>query len=90
MIDKKSVTGVAVLGSLSMAAEIEWILTKERTALGIAKARRDGTKFGRPNKQISRVAVESMLAAGKSQNKIAKELGVAPSLINRRIKEWKR
>ena len=80
---------------LGVFAEFERSIIQERIRAGIARARRSGTKSGKP---IGRnpipaekvKAIRTALAAGgKGQIKIARELGVAVGTVNRIAKEMR-
>jgi DNA invertase Pin-like site-specific DNA recombinase len=73
---------VTVLGGL---AEFERSLIKDRTDQGIARARADGVKFGRPTKLTIYQRREALArkAAGEPQRAIARSFAVDESSISR-------
>ena len=64
--DLTSSAGKMVLAMLSAFAEMERDLIVERTQAGLARARAEGTKLGRPPKttEADRIAIRSALAEG--------------------------
>jgi DNA invertase Pin-like site-specific DNA recombinase len=65
-----------ILGVLASVAEFERDLIRERTRLGMAKARESGKRIGRPQvKRPDRPAVERLRAAGKSWREVSEALG---------------
>jgi len=94
-IDTSTPAGKALFQMLGVFAEFERSIIQERIRAGIARARRSGTKSGKP---IGRnpipaekvKAIRTALAAGgKGQIKIARELGVAVGTVNRIAKEMR-
>ena len=72
------------LGMLSVFAEFERDLIRERTVAGLRAARAKGTLLGRPRKidaYRSRVAV--LQSQGLSKRAIARAIGTAPSNVMR-------
>ena len=72
------------LGMLSVFAEFERDLIRERTVAGLRAAQAKGTVLGRPRKidsYSSRVA--ELLDQGLSKRAIARAIGVAPSNVMR-------
>jgi putative DNA-invertase from lambdoid prophage Rac len=77
-----------MLTVLAAVAEFERDLIRERTRLGMAKARAKGMPIGRP--RIHRVSAQSVVelrAAGKSWTKIAKELRCSVGVARLRYSE---
>jgi putative DNA-invertase from lambdoid prophage Rac len=84
-MDLTSAAGKMTMGVLTAVAEFERDLLIERTHAGLARARAEGKKMGRP-KAIAdgrRSAVLDRLAAGDSVASIARDLGVSRPTISR-------
>jgi DNA invertase Pin-like site-specific DNA recombinase len=81
-IDTSSPAGKAFLDMLSVFAEFETALRRERQMEGIKKAKAEGKYAGRP-KSIDRAKVRQMLDAGDGPTKIAAELGIHRSHVYR-------
>jgi len=73
---------ITILGGL---AEFERSLIKARTDVGIARARADGVRFGRPPKltRHQREQAVRLLDAGEPQGAVARLLNVDQSTISR-------
>jgi len=98
-INYNTLEGRALLGGLALAAEIEWFLAQERWQRGRATIKRKGIKVGPKPKEISlkairalqeRVVVRQRKSGGSyerlmSIREIARELGVCPATIYRRM-----
>ena len=91
-IDTTTPAGKALFQMMGVFAEFERAMIRERVQAGLARARKHGTKSGRPfgrpkvngKKQRAILAARS---AGKGINKIASELGVGSSTVRRVIAE---
>lgn len=84
-MDLTSAAGKMTMGVLTAVAEFERDLLIERTHAGLARARAEGKKMGRP-KAITdgtRGTVLDRLAAGDSVASIARDLGVSRPTISR-------
>ncbi len=84
-MDLTSAAGRMTMGVLTAVAEFERDLLIERTHAGLARARAEGKKMGRP-KAIAdgkQRAVLNRLAAGESVASIARDLGVSRPTISR-------
>lgn len=84
-IDTSTATGRLTLGLFASLAEFERELTAERTAAGLAAARRRGTALGRPSvwSEDKAGAARSMLAGGASVAAVARALGVSRATVYR-------
>jgi DNA invertase Pin-like site-specific DNA recombinase len=72
-----------ILSVLAAAAELERSLLIERTQSGLARAKAQGKKLGRPEKvddQKSR-QIHSLLSSGVSVSQIARDLGLCRNTI---------
>jgi DNA invertase Pin-like site-specific DNA recombinase len=81
-IDTSSPMGKAMFTVISAIAEFERSLISERVRSGIAKARAQGKRHGRP--KISPETIKEMKhlrKQGMSLNKIAKQLGVSHQTV---------
>ncbi len=84
--------GKAVFQMMGVFAEFERAIIRERVHAGMARAKKYGTKSGKPvgHPKINDRKRRAILAArstGKAINKIASELGVGSSTIRRVIAE---
>lgn len=72
---------------LSAIAEFERDLIRERTILGLQKARRRGKRLGRPvdRSAPTQAAVKRLRASGASWSLVGAELGCTPSAARRAI-----
>lgn len=82
-IDTTSPTGKLTFAILGAVAEFEREIIKSRVRAGIAKARKDGKKLGRPRAQVERTTVEKLRAGGMSVREIAAHTGVSKSVVAR-------
>lgn len=65
-------------------AEFERSMIQERIKAGLARAKVNGTKLGRPRVSLATEAeVRTARAEGKGMNKIARELGAGVSTVQR-------
>jgi DNA invertase Pin-like site-specific DNA recombinase len=81
-IDTSTAAGKAVLDMLSVFAEFETNLRKERQAEGIAKAKEKGVYKGR-KPSIDADAIESLRREGMGATQIAKSLGIGRASVYR-------
>ena len=77
-IDTTTATGRCVFTILSSVAELERNLIRERVTAGLAKAKRNGKKLGRPSKMNDSMAtaIQMLRSKGLSVRKIASQLKV--------------
>ncbi len=85
-IDSTKLEGRALLGGLALAADIEWMLIKERNERGRQAIKERGIKVGRKEKDISMQAIKALQEKGLSIRKIAKEMNVSAPTILRRLR----
>jgi DNA invertase Pin-like site-specific DNA recombinase len=84
-IDTSTPAGRLQLHILSAIAEFERSRIQERVRAGLARAKAQGVRLGRPPAQV---AAERLAAvAGMSARKAAKVLGLSRSTAHRRMKE---
>jgi DNA invertase Pin-like site-specific DNA recombinase len=90
-IDTSSPAGKAMFGMLSVLAEFERDIIRERTLAGLKAARARGRKGGRPkvNTQKLRQAVILYKSQEMTVKEIHQETGVSPSTLYRALSEEK-
>ena len=80
-----------VLSVLAAVAQQERITISERTIAGLKRARREGTRsgkpLGRPSVSVDMVKVAKRRAKGESLRTIASDLGVSAALLCKRAAE---
>ena len=89
-IDTTTPGGKALFQMMGVFAEFERAMIQERIHAGLARAKKEGKRLGRP--RVSQETERAILAArteGKSINKIMAELGVGKSTVRRVIAEAK-
>lgn len=86
-IDTATSTGRLMFNMLASIAEFENDLRTERQAEGIAKAKENGVKFGRPAKltEAKREAIYSRRLAGATIGQLAKEFRLGEATIYRAL-----
>ena len=82
-IDATTPAGRLQLHVLAAIAQFERDRIAERVRAGLARARREGKRLGRPRRRISEAQLASI--RGLSQREAAKRLGVARSTLRRRL-----
>ena len=78
---------IAIFG---WVAEQERTQIAERTKAGMARARKKGVKFGRPERRIDVPRAEKLRKDGLSLRQAAKELGVPTSTLHRALRRPKK
>ncbi len=89
-IDTTTPAGKALFQMMGVFAEFERAMIQERVHAGLARARAEGKRLGRP--KVGRKIERAILAArtmGKGINRIATDLGVGSSTVRRVIEEAK-
>ncbi len=91
-IDTTTPGGKALFQMMGVFAEFERTMNQERIHAGLARAKKHGTKSGKPagHPKINDQKRRAILAArktGKGINKIARELGVGSSTVQRVLAE---
>ncbi len=87
-IDTTTPGGKALFQMMGVFAEFERAMIQERVHAGLARARKEGKRLGRP--KVSRKIEQRIQAAraeGKGINRIATDLGVGSSTVRRVIAE---
>jgi len=84
-VDLTSAAGKMTMSVIASVAEFERDLLVERTQAGLARAKAQGKKLGRPGalNQEQRDAVRMRRSQGASLSTLAKEFGVSRSAIQR-------
>ncbi|MCY4746443.1 recombinase family protein [Pelomonas sp. UHG3] len=82
-LDLTSPAGELMVKMLAAVADFERALIIERTQAGLARAKAEGTKLGRPAKttEVERSAIRDALAAGKSVSELARCYEVSRATI---------
>ncbi len=91
-IDTTTPAGKALFQMMGVFAEFERTMIQERIHAGLARAKKHGTKSGKPagRPRVDEKKRRAILAArktGKGINKIARELGVGSSTVQRVLAE---
>ena len=69
---------------MGVFAEFERSMIRERVKAGIARVRAEGKTFGRPRvSSVVETAIREALAKGTGRRKIASQLGVGVSVVQR-------
>ena len=85
-VDTSTPNGRLVFGIFASIAEFERELIRERVAAGVANARRQGKRLGRPKRVFDRGRALELRLQGLSFPKIAQELGVGLGTVVRSIR----
>src|SRR4051795_1654054 len=83
-LDTTTASGRAMYGMMGVFAEYERAMIRERVNAGLARARAEGKKLGRPRigAELERRVCE-LRAAGKGVKTVARELGVGVGTVQR-------
>lgn len=86
-VDTSSRTGKLVMGILALIAEFETEIRRERQMEGIAKARAEGRKGGRPKKLTDEIEgrIAKHRADGLSIRRIAVEVGLSKATVQKAL-----
>lgn len=89
-LDLTTPAGRAMAGLLSVFAEFERDIMKERVRAGLAHARLQGTRLGRPPTAAGKAAsVMDLFLAGISKSEIARRLKIGRTSVRRLLEEKK-
>jgi hypothetical protein len=90
-ISTNTSTGKLLLCVLAGVAEFERELIRGRTKAGLARAKAQGKRLGRPRKAVDMVRANELRAQGLGYRRIARELGVSHQTLFLRLKNegWK-
>jgi DNA invertase Pin-like site-specific DNA recombinase len=84
-IDTSSALGQALFTIVSVVAELERNLIRERVTAGIRNARANGKTLGRPKSAVDRGRILELKAQGQSLRQIAASLGVGYGTVRARL-----
>ena len=83
-MDATTPHGRAMLQMAAVFAELERAMIRERVNAGLARAKEQGKRLGRPTvSDKTETAIRELLAAGKGIRKVAQELGVGNGTVAR-------
>ena len=83
-IDTSTPTGKMMFQMLGVFSEFERSIMQERIKAGIARAKANGVKLGRPRVDANmELTIRSLRASGKGMNAIGKKLGCGTSTVQR-------
>lgn len=83
-LDLTSSAGKLMVGMLAAIADFERDLIIERTQAGLARAKTEGKRLGRPTKTTpaQRAKIAEDLAAGRTVSELAREYGISRALVH--------
>ena len=81
--DLSSSEGLLILQMFSAFAEFERNRIRERTQEGLARAKKEGKKLGRPEALKTRNLVQELKGQGLSQSKVASKLDISLATVKR-------
>ena len=82
--DLTTPTGRAMAGLLAVFSEFEREILSERVKAGIAQARKEGRRLGRPPTAARKAKkVKQLHAQGQSKSQIARQLGIGRTSVRR-------
>jgi DNA invertase Pin-like site-specific DNA recombinase len=84
--DTDTPLGKAFFTLAAMFAELERSILIERVRAGMARARAEGKRIGRPARFVDLVQLERLRGEGQSIRQIARRLGVPSSTVAKRLK----
>jgi len=79
-------TGKLLLSILGGVAEFERELIRDRTKAGLARAKAQGKRLGRPRKRVNMERARELRSQGLGYRKIANALGVSYVTVRERLK----
>jgi DNA invertase Pin-like site-specific DNA recombinase len=84
-VDSTTSAGKAMLGMCAVFAEFEWNSISDRIKSGVERARSQGKRIGRPSTvtTATEAQIRKLRATGAGKLKIAKQLGVGVSTVQR-------
>jgi DNA invertase Pin-like site-specific DNA recombinase len=83
-VDTSTAAGKALLAMCGVFAEFERSLIVERVNAGLARARAEGRKPGRPRiSQATEAEIRRLRASGMGMIRVAKKLGIGVSVVQR-------
>ena len=84
-VDTSTPMGKMVYTVIAAVAELERSLIRERVVMGLQRAVAQGKQLGRPKVQASEEQLLQLSENGLSSRQIAKQLGLSPSTVLRRL-----
>ena len=84
--DTDTPLGKAFFTLAAMFAELERSILIERVRAGMARARAEGKRIGRPPRRVDLAVLERLRAEGRSIRQIARQIGVPSSTVAKRLK----
>jgi DNA invertase Pin-like site-specific DNA recombinase len=89
-LDTSTPSGKAMFQMLGVFAEFERSMIRERVAAGLKRAKAEGKTLGRPRVDAAvEAAARKALRSGKGIRKVARELGIGTSTVQRVAAELK-
>lgn len=85
-IDTSSPMGRMVFTVIAAVAELERSIIKERVVMGLARAKGQGKRLGRPQKFVSETKVQQLAADGLSLREIGQRMGVSHTKVARLLR----
>jgi DNA invertase Pin-like site-specific DNA recombinase len=83
-LDTSTPSGRAMFGMLSVFSEFERSIIQERVRAGLQRARSKGVRLGRaPTTPQVEERVRELLATGMGKLKVARQLGIGTSVVQR-------
>ena len=80
-------TGKLLLSILGGVAEFERELIRDRTKAGLARAKAQGQRLGRPRKRVNMARARELRSQGLGYRKIANEVGVSYVTVRDRLRK---
>jgi len=84
-LDSVGIFKEAVISILAVVAKQERVRLSERTRAGLEKARKEGKTLGRPRRVVDARVCRELVDAGRSVRSIAREFGISPQTVTRRL-----
>ena len=88
-LDLTTPAGRAMAGLLAIFAEFEREILRERTRAGLAHARQNGKRLGRPPSAVHMPEIRKLHRAGISKSEIARRLEIGRTSVRRLLAEKK-
>ncbi len=85
-VDTSTPMGKMVYTVIAAVAELERSLIRERVVMGLQRAKAQGKKLGRPKVEANEHQLLQLCEQGLSSRQIAKQLGLSPSTVLRRLR----
>jgi len=85
-VDTSSPLGTAIFTIISAVAQLERDIIAERVRAGLRRARKNGSRIGRPRLEVSQDEVLKLRAQGLSLRKIAESVGVSKDSVANLLK----